>query len=508
MINQVRGNLIKYFIKKRYSSTIDLYKKIPLEMQNKLFFKLLDRAKNTFYGQSYQFASIKTYEEFNSKIPLCKYEELEPFIAKAREGQENILWPSKIKWFAKSSGTTNAKSKFIPVTKECMNDCHYEGGRDLLSNYVYNHKDSKIFSGKTLKLGGSYEINKNLGSFQGDLSSILIENLPPWANWVSAPSKEIALIESWEIKLELMIKQVMNQDIRALIGAPSWMLLFLNRILEVSKKKYIDEIWPNIEVFFHGAVSFSPYVEQYKSLFKKDIRYYEVYNASEGFFALQDKEKFKDLLLLADLGIFYEFIPMEEFDKPNPLVIPLGKVKLGQNYALVISTNTGLWRYIIGDTVKFTNLFPYRILITGRTKHFINAFGEELIIENAELALRQACKATGALISEYTAGPVYMKKDSSGAHEWIIEFSQEPDSLEKFSTFLDNALKALNSDYEAKRYKDLTLHKPLIRIARKDLFYDWMSSRGKLGGQNKVPRLANNREYLDSLVQMNKINNL
>lgn len=473
----------------------------PIKTQKYLLLNLINIAKDTFFGKKYRFNEIKNYEDFISRLPLHRYEDLYPFIHRMRKKEINILWPGQIKWFAKSSGTTNDKSKYIPVTQDSLNECHYKAGKHLIANYIKNNLNTKIFYGKSLRLGGSYK-EYYYGTFYGDISSILIKKLPFWAEQYSIPNKKIALINEWETKFEFIAKEAIKQNIIGLFGIPSWMLILLNKILDISKKKYLDELWPNFEVFFHGGINFSPYEEQYNSLFRKKINYYNIYNASEGFFAIQNKNSSKELLLLLNHGIFYEFIPIEEINNDCPSVISIENVKLHQNYALVISTNGGLWRYIIGDTVKFTSILPYCITISGRTKHFINAFGEELIIENAEEALSIACKKTDTIIYEYTAGPIYMDKNLSGAHEWIIEFKKKPLNIKEFSNILDNTLKKLNSDYEAKRYKDITLLPPVIRIARKGLFYDWFKLYNKLGGQNKIPRLSNNRKYLDILLNM------
>lgn len=496
------NSIISWFLKKR-KHQVELFFKYPIDVQKEVLFQLLQKAKNTEVGNKFKFSTIKSYSEFSQKVPIQQYESIEPQIDRARKGEQNIFWPTQIKWFAKSSGTTNAKSKFIPVSEEAIEDCHFKAGKDMLCMFFNNNPSAQLFTGKGLRLGGSSTVYEDSISYFGDLSAIIIENLPFWADFSSAPKQEIALMEEWESKMEAIISETLNENITSLAGVPSWMLVLLNRILEKTGKNNILEVWPNLEVYFHGGVNFNPYREQFKKIIpKKEFKYYETYNASEGFFAMQDLNNSFDLLLMLDYGIFYEFIPMDKFDGENSEAIPLSEVKLNVNYALVITTNGGLWRYLIGDTVKFTSLTPYRIRITGRTKHFINVFGEELIIENVENALKQACIKTSSEISEYTVAPIFMNGNSSGGHEWIIEFSKQPDCINYFTEILDNALKSINSDYEAKRYNNLTLAMPKINVANKGLFYDWLKQNGKLGGQNKVPRLSNSRKHLEELLQL------
>ncbi|WP_456420512.1 GH3 auxin-responsive promoter family protein [Lutibacter sp.] len=499
---QIVNSIISWFLKKRRHQ-VELFLKYPIDVQNELLFKLLQTAKYTEIGELYDFSSIKTYKEFKEKVPIQQYESIEPLIERARKGEQNLFWPTPIKWFAKSSGTTNAKSKFIPVSDEALEDCHFKAGKDMLCLYFNNNPDSQLFIGKGLRLGGSSAIYEDNNSYFGDLSAIIIENLPFWADFSSAPKQETALMSEWESKIEAIIEETIEEDLTSLVGVPSWMLVLLNRVLEKTGKNNIIEVWPNLEVYFHGGVNFNPYREQFKKIIpKKDFKYYETYNASEGFFAIQDLNNSLDLLLMLDYGIFYEFIPMNKFEGENSEAIPLSKVKLNKNYALVITTNGGLWRYLIGDTIKFTSLNPYRIRITGRTKHFINVFGEELIIDNAETALKQACLKTGAEICEYTVAPIFMNNEKSGGHEWMIEFRKHPNNINYFAEMLDNALKAINSDYEAKRYNNLTLSMPKINIAKQGLFYNWLKQQGKLGGQHKVPRLSNSRKYLEELLEL------
>ena len=483
---------------------MELFLKYPIDVQNELLFRLLHKAKDTEVGIQYQFNTIKNYKEFSEKVPIQTYESIEHLIDRTRKGEQNVFWPTPIKWFAKSSGTTNAKSKFIPVSDEALENCHFKAGKDMLGLYINNNPEAQLFTGKGLRLGGSSAVYEDNNTYFGDLSAIIIENLPFWADFSSAPKQETALMSEWEAKMDAIVNETIDEDITSLVGVPSWMLVLLNRVLEKTGKNNILEVWPNLEVYFHGGVNFNPYREQFKKIIPKtDFKYFETYNASEGFFAIQDENHSLDLLLMLDYGIFYEFIPMNCFDNEHSKAIPLSEVKLNVNYAMVITTNGGLWRYLIGDTVKFTSLNPFRIRITGRTKHFINVFGEELIIENAENALKQACLKTNAEVCEFTVAPIFMDDKKSGGHEWIIEFKKEPKNLNYFTELLDNALKASNSDYEAKRYNNLTLAMPKINIARNGLFYDWLKLQGKLGGQHKVPRLSNSRNHLEELLQLN-----
>ncbi|WP_299528702.1 GH3 auxin-responsive promoter family protein [uncultured Lutibacter sp.] len=496
------NSIISWFLKKR-KHQMELFLKYPIDVQKELLFKLLYKAQYTELGNKLDFSSIKSYKEFTEKVPIQQYESIEPMIERARKGEQNIFWPTPIKWFAKSSGTTNAKSKFIPVSEEALEDCHFKAGKDMLCLYFNNNPESQLFIGKGLRLGGSSAVYEDNNSFFGDLSAIIIENLPFWADYSSAPKQETALMSEWESKIEAIINETIEEDITSLVGVPSWMLVLLNKVLERTGKNNILEVWPNLEVYFHGGVNFNPYREQFKKIIpKKEFKYYETYNASEGFFAIQDVNDSFDMLLMLDYGIFYEFIPMDKFDGENSKAISLSQVKLNVNYALVITTNGGLWRYLIGDTVKFTSLKPYRIRITGRTKHFINVFGEELIIENAENALKQACLKTACEISEYTVAPIFMNRNKSGGHEWLIEFRKHPKCINYFTEILDNSLKAINSDYEAKRYNNLTLAIPKINVAKNGLFYDWLKQNGKLGGQHKVPRLSNSRKHLEELLEL------
>jgi hypothetical protein len=497
------NSIASWLLKKRYHQ-IELFLKYPEEVQQEVLLQLIEIAEDTEIGRSYGYNSITNYETFKERVPLVSYEDIEPIIERTRRGEQNIFWPTSVKLFAKSSGTTNAKSKFIPVSLEALEDCHYKSGKDLLCLYLNNNENSQLFTGKSLRLGGSKELYEDNGSFFGDLSAILIDNMPLWAEFSSTPSSKVSLMSEWESKLKAIIKESVTENVTSLAGVPSWMLVLLNSMLEETGKDNLFQVWENLEVYFHGGVSFSPYKEQYKVLLpRKQFKYYEIYNASEGFFAIQDRNNANDLLLMLDYGIFYEFIPMDTYNTSEQVEIPLWDVKVGVNYAIVITTNSGLWRYKIGDTIRFTSKNPYRIRVTGRTKHHINVFGEELIIENAEEALKSVCKKAGAEIKDYTAGPIFMKGREKGSHEWIIEFRKAPQDLDYFTEFLDNALKSLNSDYEAKRYNNTTLSMPKVHVAREDLFYDWLKINDKLGGQHKIPRLSNKRDYIDELLQMN-----
>lgn len=496
------NSIISWFLKKRIHQ-IELFLKYPIDVQNELLTRLVNSSKETIIGRKYDFQSIIDYKTFAERLPIQKYESIAPLVERSRKGEQQIFWQSSIKWFAKSSGTTNCKSKFIPVSEEAIEDCHLKAGKDMLCLYINNNPDAQLFTGKGLRLGGSSAIYEDNNSYFGDLSAIIIENMPFWADFSSAPKQETALMGEWETKMEAIIEETINENITSLVGVPSWMLVLLNRVLEKTGKENILEVWPNLEVYFHGGVNFSPYLEQYKKLIpKKEFKYYETYNSSEGFFAIQDQNNSNDLLLMLDYGIFYEFIPMSSYSGEDSTAIPLSEVKTNTNYAIVITTNGGLWRYLVGDTVKFTSLDPYRIRITGRTKHFINVFGEELIIENAEDALKLACKKTKATIVEYTVAPIFMEGRKSGSHEWMIEFNRMPKNLDYFTELLDNALKSINSDYEAKRYNNMTLSMPKVRPARKGLFYNWLDIKGKLGGQHKIPRLSNNRDFMEELLQL------
>jgi hypothetical protein len=494
-------NSILSWIMKQRITQIEHFMKNPVEVQEKWRKKLLETAADTEIGEKYAFSGIKTREQFSSCVPLMDYESLKPYIKKQMNGSQKVLWPTPVKWYAKSSGTTSDKSKYIPVSEESLEDCHFKGGKDLISIYCNNHPYTKVFDGKILSMGGSHQVNSIADhSYTGDLSAILIQNLPFWIQMFRTPEKSIALMDNWEEKIDKMAVSTMHEDVTNISGVPSWALVLLKRILELTNKKNILEVWPNFELLVHGGVSFLPYREQFKTLLPgSQVNYIETYNASEGFFGIQDRTNADDMLLMLDYGVYYEFIPLEEIEKENPETLTLEKVKTGVNYAIVISTNGGLWRYKIGDTITFTSLFPFRIKVSGRTKHFINAFGEEVIIDNAEKALDEACKATGAVISEYTASPVYLTSKSNGAHEWLIEFAREPEDMDQFIDILDKSLMAINSDYEAKRSTGMVLGRPIVESLPDGTFYRWLRSKGKLGGQNKVPRLCNSRQYADEI---------
>jgi len=497
------NSIASWFLKKRFHQ-IELFLKYPNEVQNELLFNLLSKAKDTEVGRRYDFSSIQSYREFSQRIPISNYEDCQEMIERSRCGENNIFWPQPIRWFAKSSGTTSAKSKFIPVSEDSLEDCHYAASKDLLCMYLNNNENAQLFTGKSLRLGGSKELYRENGTVFGDLSAILIDNMPFWAEFSSTPGSKVSLMDNWEEKMQAIVYETIQENVTSLAGVPSWMLVLLNNVLDATGKTDIFEIWPNLEVYFHGGVSFVPYEDQYKAILpKKDFRYYEIYNASEGFFAIQDQNNSSELLLMLDYGIFYEFIPMDSYGAIDQKTIPLSEVKLDTNYAMVITTNAGLWRYKIGDTIRFTSINPYRIKVTGRTKHHINAFGEELIIENAEDALKKACALTNAEIVDYTAAPIFMSGRQKGSHEWLIEFKTEPNDINQFNEFFDLALKAINSDYEAKRLNDMTLTMPKVHVARDGLFYDWLKQNDKVGGQHKIPRLSNKRNYIDELLQLN-----
>ena len=496
--------LVKPVFKQRVKN-IARYATEAESIQRSVLAKLVDSASGTEWGIKHKYSSISNYEQFAKSVGVQDYETLKGYIDRMRHGEKDVLWRGRCKWYAKSSGTTNDKSKFIPVTPQGLQRAHYKGGFDVVAQYVANNPKSRIFSGKGLILGGSHASNYNLpGSLVGDLSAILIENCSPFVNMMRVPGKDIALLSDFEEKMEKIARATCNVNVTNLSGVPSWMMAVLKHMLDITGKSSVEELWPNLEVFFHGGVAFTPYREQYLQLIKKsDMKYMETYNASEGFFGIQNDPTDPAMLLMIDYDIFYEFIPFEEFDSPNPTVLPLWEVEVGKNYAMLISTSCGLWRYMIGDTVRFTSKDPYKIVITGRTKHFINAFGEELMVDNAEKGLQAACAATGAQVLEYTAAPVFMDANAQCRHQWLIEFSKEPSSLELFTDTLDTALQQINSDYEAKRYKNKTMQKLEIVVARKALFNDWLKGKGKLGGQHKVPRLSNSRQYIEELMLLN-----
>lgn len=499
------NSVMTWLMQKRIHQ-IELFIKYPYEVQQEVFQNLIHTAQNTEFGKKYHFKEIKNRQDFINRVPVHAYEEFYPYIDRLLHGEQNILWPTPIKWFAKSSGTTNAKSKFIPVSQEALEGCHFKGGKDLISIYVNNYPETQVFSGKNLAIGGSQQINQldeHTNSFTGDVSAVLMKNLPFWAQLSRTPKLEIALMDNWEEKIEKIARATIHENVTSMAGVPTWTLVLLQRILEVTHSKNMLEVWPNLELFIHGAVSFTPYQPLFEKLIpSSQMHYLETYNATEGFFGIQDQKESKEMLLMLDYGIYYEFIPAEDFDSDTPKTFDISEVEVGKNYAVVITTNAGLWRYKIGDTIKFTSLYPFRFIISGRTKHFINAFGEEVIVENAETAIAKACEQTDALVENFTAAPRYIGDGTKGCHEWIIEFSRAPKSLEEFTDVLDQSLRAVNSDYDAKRVRDIAVEKPVIHKAPRGTFYDWMKKRGKLGGQNKVPRLANHREYVEELLAM------
>ena len=495
------NSILKAYLKRRISQ-IELFVKNPHDVQERIFRQLISQGRGTVWGNKHNYSSIRNLEDYRRNVPVSTYEQIYPYIEQTLKGQQNILWPTAINWFSKSSGTTNSKSKFIPVSSESLHDCHFKGGQDLLSLYFNNNPQSKLFAGKGLAIGGSYAVNPyNPQTHCGDVSAVIMKNLPAWAQYVRTPGLNIALMSEWEAKIEKIAEVTIKENVTNISAVPTWTIALLEKILQKTGKKNILEVWPNFEVFFHGAVSFTPYRDVFQKFLPSSSTYYvETYNASEGFFGIQDTLDNNEMLFMLDYGIYYEFIPMEEFGSDSPKAVSLSEVELNKNYAMVISTNAGLWRYLIGDTIRFTSKSPYRIKITGRTKHFINAFGEELIIENAENAIARACKETNSVITNFTAAPIYLNEKGKGGHEWVIEFSKEPKDMTLFTQLLDNYLKELNSDYEAKRYKSLVLQLPVVHSVNEGVFYAWMKKRGKVGGQNKVPRLSNTREYVDDIL--------
>jgi len=490
---------------KKRMHQIQLFIKYPHDVQKELFKTLLSSADDTEWGRQYDYRGIKTIEQYRERVPISSYEDLKPLIDRTRAGEKNILWSSDIKWYAKSSGTTADKSKYIPVSKQALEDCHFKGAKDLLCIYVDNYPETAIFEGKSLAMGGSNRISEvnNESFYDGDLSAILIQNLPFWAEMKRTPNLDVALMDEWEEKIEKMAEITMKHDVTKMAGVPSWIMVLMKKVLELSGEQSIIDVWPNLEAFFWGGVNFEPYRKQFDHLLgTKNVNYWQTYNASEGFFGIQDRKEADDMMLMLDYGIFYEFLPMDQLDEENPKAIGLEEVKIGVNYALIISTNAGLWRYKIGDTIQFTSLYPYRIKVSGRTKNFINAVGEELIVDNADKAIAIACQKCGVWVSEYTAGPVYTLSSNNARHEWVFEFEKAPEDISIFVDALDNALKSLNSDYEAKRYKDMILKEPLVHVAERGIFYKWLKMKDKLGGQNKVRRLSNDRKFLDEILEL------
>ncbi|UUV20627.1 GH3 auxin-responsive promoter family protein [Paenimyroides aestuarii] len=503
MALSIINSIVSWILKKRIHQ-IELFIKYPHDVQNELLLQLIQRAKFTEIGKKYDFSSIFSYSQFAERVPVSTYEEVEPLIERSRKGENNIYWPEPIRYFAKSSGTTNAKSKFIPVSTDALENCHYKAGKDMLCLYLNNNEDSQLFTGKSLRLGGSKQLYADNNTIFGDLSAILIDNLPFWAELSSTPNSKVSLMSEWNEKMKAIVKETKNENVTSLLGVPSWLLVLLNNVMQDVNKSSLLEIWPNAEVYFHGGISFEPYREQYQKLFpKENFRFYENYNASEGFFAIQDRNNANDMLLMLDYGIFYEFIPMDTFATSHQKTVSLADVQMNKSYAVVITTNSGLWRYLIGDTVRFTSLNPYRIKITGRTKHYINVFGEELMIENTDKALAITANEFQVDIVEYTVAPVFMEGKEKGAHEWMIEFKKNPSDLKAFAKRLDENIQSINSDYEAKRYNSMTLNELKLNVAKPNLFHLWLSKQDKLGGQNKIPRLSNDRSYLEQLKTLN-----
>lgn len=483
---------------------IELWTSQPVAAQREVLQELVTAAQYTEFGKRYKFNRLFSLKTFKQTVPVHEYDDLKPYILRMMNGEENILWNTPIDWFAKSSGTTSDKSKFIPVSKESLEENHYQGSKDVLTMYYKNFPDSDLLTGKGLVIGGSHQVNKMNENVQyGDLSAVLMQNSPVWSNWIRTPELSIALMDEWEGKIEQLARSTITENVTSISGVPTWTLVLIKRILEISGKQYLSEVWPHLELYIHGGVSFVPYREQFKKLIGKDINYLEIYNASEGFFAANAIPGDDGMLLFTQHGIFYEFMPVEEYGKKFPDTVGLGKVVPHKNYALVISTTGGLWRYVIGDTIQFTSLNPYKIKVSGRLKHYMNAFGEEVIVDNTDKAIALACEKTGAVVNDYTAAPVYFSSNSNGAHEWLIEFDKAPADLKLFTHELDLALKSLNSDYEAKRYKEIALRLPILHIVRQGVFNEWLKSKGKLGGQHKVPRLSNERILLEEILLMN-----
>lgn len=493
--------LFGFLIKKRLQQ-IELFRDNPVMAQLEVFHSLVRMARYTEWGRQHDYSSITGIDEYRRRVPVQDYEAVKPYVARLRKGEQNLLWPTDVKWFAKSSGTTSDRSKFIPVSREALEDCHYKGGKDLIALHYQQRPDSRLYQGMSLVVGGSSTIEQlRSDAYSGDLSAIIIRNLPVWVEVKRTPVIETALMENWEEKIERMARETMREDVRCIAGVPSWTLVLLKRILELTGKRHILQVWPNLELFMHGGVSFRPYREQYQELIPSpQMNYLESYNASEGFFGVQDRRGADDMLLMLDYGIFYEFMPLEELGQAHPRTLLLDEVEPDVSYALVISTNGGLWRYLPGDTVRFTSVRPFRIQVSGRTRSFINAFGEELIVDNADRGIEAACRATGAVVSEYTAAPIFMDGAARGGHEWAIEFERPPDDLGRFAAALDEALRAVNSDYDAKRRGDMALRPPVLHALERGTFHAWMRERGKLGGQNKVPRLCNDRALIASIL--------
>lgn len=472
----------------------------PVEAQYEVFQNLIASAQYTEIGRRYGFENIYTIENFKEKVPIHDYDDMKPYIERTMAGEQNILWNTPVNWFAKSSGTTSDKSKFIPISDESLQESHFQGAKDILTLYYHFNPDSDLLTGKGLVIGGSHQVSKiNEETQCGDLSAVLMQNTPFWGHWLRTPELSIALLDEWETKIQKLAETTINENVTSISGVPTWTLVLIKKILALTGKSTLKEVWPNLELYIHGGVSFTPYKEQFEKLIGSSIHYMDLYNASEGFFAAQDNLDEEGMLLFLQHGIFYEFLPIDEYGKKNPKTLGLAEVKTGENYALVISSNGGLWRYLIGDTVQFTSKYPFKIKVSGRIKHFINAFGEEVIVDNSDRAIAAACEKTCAVVNDYTAAPIYFSEKGNGGHEWLIQFEKEPSDLRFFTRELDNALKNVNSDYEAKRYKDIALRMPVIQPLKKGVFEEWLKSKGKLGGQHKVPRLSNDRKYIDEI---------
>ncbi|MCK6609517.1 MAG: GH3 auxin-responsive promoter family protein [Bacteroidia bacterium] len=496
------NSLVSWYLKRRIPA-IETMLSNPFGVQHDQLMKLIRTAQITEFGRTFDFRTINSVETFKERVPVTNYDDFHHYIRRMMHGEQNVLWPSEVSWFAKSSGTTSSKSKFIPVTYESLEDCHIQGGKDVLLWYLNQKPESELFAGKGLVMGGSHQINSHNASaetFYGDLSAVMMQNMPFWAHYLRTPDLSIAIMDNWDEKIERMARATIQDDVTNISGVPTWTIVLIERLFELSGKNNLLDIWPNLELYIHGGVSFTPYRERFKELIQgTQVNYMETYNASEGFLGIQDRLGFSDMLLMLDYGIFYEFMPISEYGKTHPKTLSLDEVKVNENYALVISTNAGLWRYIIGDTIRFTSTHPFRFKISGRTKHYINAFGEELMIENADMAISKACETTNALLTDYTAAPVYFTSTSKGGHEWLIEFEREPYDRAMFESELDKNLKMLNSDYEAKRFKDMAMLAPKIHFVPKGTFHEWLKRAGKLGGQHKVPRLSNERKYLEEI---------
>lgn len=475
----------------------------PVATQRNVLQNLVTQAQYTEFGRKYSFSKLFTIKDFKKRVPIHEYDDIKPYILRMMGGEENVLWNTPINWFAKSSGTTSAKSKFIPISEETLRETHFKASKDVVSNYYKNFPDSDLLTGKSLVVGGSHQVNALNEEIQyGDLSAVLMQNTPFWGHWIRTPELSIALLDEWESKIEKLAQNTINENVTSLAGVPTWTIVLIKRILEISGKKTLKEVWPNLELYIHGGVSFTPYREQLQQLVGAPINYLEIYNASEGFFAAQNMPDGDGMLLFADHGIFYEFMPVEEYGKPNAKTFGLDRVTLNRNYALVISTNGGLWRYLVGDTIQFTSIRPFKIKVTGRLKHYMNAFGEEVIVDNTDKAIAIASAKTNAIVSDYTAAPVFFSERENGAHEWLIEFEKLPDDMDEFTFALDDALKSVNSDYEAKRYKNIALRMPLVHVLETGTFREWLKQKGKLGGQHKVPRLSNERKLIEEIIGM------